>query len=424
MGEFNYQESIDSLAKLFTEVGRPLSSREVARYKLPNTDESLFRRRGISWNQVKAEAWVKASELIQEDKDTNITDIDRAKTVINHQNKLIHDLVHERGSMQYLFECLKESIDSLTFPKLSSVKIDHNDELDDEEMHIPISDIHLGSHIRLEDATGLNAYNYDIFLEELGIYQSKISLFKDIYSATANIEKIVIPLLGDLVEGQNIYKNQQYYIDKIVIDQILDGVAHIANLILWCSTQTKKVEVYAIPGNHGRVSKDSHFRVNWDYIAYMMIQMIINRYPHIDMFVSDSPSMIVRHGEHNFFYQHGGKVKSWGGIPFYGITRQMEKLTNLFGMQISYNIMAHHHQAASIPLSRSRVIMNGSWVGGSPLSIDSMQTTDVPVQWCWRFHPVEGINNMNELRLREFEPLKEDENRIYTPVAVGIREIS
>jgi len=423
MSKFNYDESIQKLAELFASVGRPLSQREAAKYKIPNTDESLFRKRGISWNQVKADAWARASEILQKADNTKTIDVEKAKVIIKHQNEIIHNLVHERDKIRYLFECIKDSIESLEFPQIEPRYVSPNPDFSYEEMHLPISDVHLGSKILLEDATGLNEYNHEIFLKELKTYKEKISLFLDIYSATANINKIVIIFLGDLVEGQNIFKNQHYYVDKLVVDQIMDGVLNFSNLILFCASLVNEVEVYAVPGNHGRVSKDSHLRVNWDYITYIMMQMIVTRYPSIKMFVSNSPSMIVRHGEHNFFYQHGSNVKSWGGIPFYGITRQMEKLTNLFGLPISYNITAHYHQATSIPLSRSRIIMNGSWVGGSPLSIDKMHTTDVPTQWCWRFHHKEGINNMNELRLREFKPLRPNKDGIFTPIAAPL-EIS
>lgn len=415
---YTYDDKIKELATVFMKKDKPLTERELSDLKIPKLNRKIFIKMGVSWEEAKTDAWILANELKESDLGTSI---DNKGDVIRHQRNIINDLLKEKRTLQKFTDVLEESLSVIDFPKIRPPK-PSTKKLEDEFMGINVSDSHIGTNITLSDMSGIGDYNFDIFLEEMDVFKGKVKTFIDIYRSSANINKIVINFLGDVVEGEGIFPTQHNYVDKVVIDQVLLGVMHFTEFILWCNTIAPNVEVFAIPGNHGRVSKVAHHRVNWDYIAYTMMQIILARYPNIDMYVSNCPCMIVKHGKHNIYLEHGGNIKGWMSLPFYGITRQMAYVSHMYGIDVSYYMLAHHHQAASVPFSRSRTLVNGSWVGGSPYSVGKMQQADLPIQLCYRFHPEHGLNNLNEIRLREWTPLVPDKKGIYTPLAKSIGE--
>jgi hypothetical protein len=74
--------------------------------------------------------------------------------------------------------------------------------------------------------------------------------------------------------------------------------------------------------------------------------------------------------------------------------------------------VGHFHQPASI--GDSKVLLNGSLVGGSELSINRMGLTNLPSQKLFYFDKKHGINRETNLHLADPVQLEADENGIFT----------
>jgi len=66
------------------------------------------------------------------------------------------------------------------------------------------------------------------------------------------------------------------------------------------------------------------------------------------MYISESPTMIVKHARKNFLLNHGDSVKGWSGVPFYGIERHFRRLHSLYNMIIDFELMAHFHNPSTL----------------------------------------------------------------------------
>lgn len=87
-----------------------------------------------------------------------------------------------------------------------------------------------------------------------------------------NLDEIVITLGGDLVEGEDIFSNQNSKIECPVLDQMKACVEAIWDTIL--KTQSifnLPIRVEMVPGNHGRMSKTANEKSNWDNVVHYVL---------------------------------------------------------------------------------------------------------------------------------------------------------
>ena len=80
-------------------------------------------------------------------------------------------------------------------------------------------------------------------------------------------------------------------------------------------------------------------------------------------------------------------------------------------MLIDYELCAHHHQPANLA---DKILMNGTVVGGSDLSINKMGVTNLASQKIFYFHPRYGINRESNINLSDEVVLRPDDNGIFT----------
>ena len=200
------------------------------------------------------------------------------------------------------------------------------------------------------------------------------------------------------------------------MEQVFQGKAEIESWLLMLAQVFPKIEIYCTWGNHGRVGKkgENPEQVNWDYVLYKMLAESMRVQPNVKVFVSEGPHMVVRHGDFNFFLSHGDKVKSWNGIPYYGLDRMCQKLAGLTGMILHYVLCGHFHRHATIEIPGGMMLVNGNFVGGSYFSETVMFETSVPSQLMYLFHDEEGIHSKSHLVLDKVPELKADKNGIYT----------
>lgn len=325
-------------------------------------------------------------------------------------------LIPQQNTIGSILEYIGNKIDKMSFK--SAIKVPHKPKSKQAlEVHLLRSDAHVGEMVDPQSTSGLGNYNYNTYLSRLETLTQKVVLFHDQDTKNLGLSKLVIAYLGDQLEGEGaIYKGQSYYIDLPLVDQLFNSVeAEISRFLLPLAEVFHEIEVYCVPGNHGRAGRigEHHERTNWDYIFYRFLKEIIDRIaPNIKIYISESPLMLVQHGQFTFSYSHGDNVKSYMGIPFYGLDRMVKKITSMFNKYIHYFCVGHFHDPASLS---DNIFINGTMVGGSNLSINRMNTLSVPSQKMFYFDSEKGVNRETNLYLEDLTELTPDKNNIFTP---------
>jgi len=351
--------------------------------------------------------------------DRNHLELPNIPDAVRAQNdQLISELKRERLKTKLIAEACVESISKYKISPISRKK--KSTKKKQQEMHLLRSDAQVGELIKPEDTSGIGNYNYDIYKRRLNRLLDKVLLFREQDSPALGLSKMVIPNLGDQVQGEHIYRGQAFHIDRILVDQLFGSLFDEVNsFYLPLAREFDRIEIPCVAGNHGRVGRkgESPFRTNWDYVFYRCLKTTLEQAaPHVKVHVSESPTMLMEHGKHLFAYGHGDDVNSWMGIPYYGLNRKAWKTDRLFNRIIDYHCVGHFHVPANLA---DNIIINGNMVGGSDLSINKMHSSTLPSQTLFYHDPENGVNRMSYLYLDELSELTADSNGILTPIHEG-----
>jgi hypothetical protein len=146
------------------------------------------------------------------------------------------------------------------------------------------------------------------------------------------------------------------------------------------------VKVYCLPGNHGRrsVKKDFHgAQNNWDFLIYKISELHCADLKNVEFIIPDAFSMVVNIEGYGFQIQHGDDIKSWNGIPFYGIERKNRRTVSLqaaLGNKIDYFVLGHFHALTTSADLKGETIINGAFPATNPYGYESFSGYREPMQ--------------------------------------------
>ena len=284
-----------------------------------------------------------------------------------------------------------------------------------QQFHALRGDEQAGAKVTAMDTNGLNEYDLDTYAEYLARWTDKVIQFKREDEKSHGLNKLVIVHLGDWLEGESIYPGQQMHIVAPVVDVIYNTALPLEiEMMLRLACVFPEVEIFCITGNHGRAGKkgDHHWRSSFEYVLLRALQTGLQQQENIKVFVSESPMMVAQHGKSIFAYQHGEHLRGSYGVPYYAMDRTYKALPNLTGMIIDHYVCGHRHTPVNL---QDQVIMNGSFQGGTDLSVNKMLAISRPSQKKFYLDPDHGMNRESNIYLAGKPKLVADKDGIFTP---------
>lgn len=379
---------------------------------------STLKRRFGTWADAKHKA-LNPTEVAPATEEQSVIPPDTeqlaSRTHLLAQNeRLMRDIERQRHLNQVFVENCLAAIEKMQVKPIA-VKPRVADTVRDLEFHALRSDAQVGQKTDSRLVQGLASYSSDIYRERVKRWTDKVLLFREQDRRSLGLSRLIVHCLGDQVEGESIYPGQPFYLDLNLTEQLFFSVETEASALLALAKEFSEVDVFTVSGNHGRMGKkgDHSVQANIDFIFYRSLKAALANQPNIHFYISESPSMLVRHGNFHFLLNHGDSAKSWAGIPFYGLERMYSRLANLYGMKVDVELVGHHHQPCNLS---GRLLMNGCLPGGSDLSVNRMSVSSIPSQKIFYFHNEHGMNRETDLHLADPVVLEADERGIYTSV--------
>lgn len=158
-------------------------------------------------------------------------------------------------------------------------------------------------------------------------------------------------------------------------------------------------------GNHGRLQKEKRFKqkqLDWDRVFYEIAAAYCQDLSNVYFDISSSTYWVGNINEHTFLLFHGDHIRSWGGIPFYGVLRTVTNLKNQYaphGKIIKYAVLGHFHTMGELADVHGDTILNGSFFGGNEFSSLALSKVTYPGQHYFGIHPRMGRSWRYPLRL-------------------------
>lgn len=176
-------------------------------------------------------------------------------------------------------------------------------------------------------------YDSTIAAQRVARYAEKVVRLIELQRANHPVDEAHIFLLGDLLEGEEIFPGQAHRIDASLYVQLFDTASILANLVRRVASVVPRVKVVGAIGNHGAlggpVRKSYHPETNADAMLYNVARMQLRDEPRVEWaetLVAGERAWYATddiYGKRWLLF-HGDQVKSASfGIPWYGFNKRL-----------------------------------------------------------------------------------------------------
>lgn len=320
------------------------------------------------------------------------------------EKKRNKDLIAKTAVTDMIIEGIRDAIKTRPLHDINPFEVKIQKKYSEETIVLMISDIQAGTYISSESTGGLNEYNWDVLEKQFEQLYLGLEEIVTRHKKVAPINSLHVHLLGDIIEGYDIFKGQTRQIDKDVTEQAIGVKDLLCDFLLKALHLFKEIHVVAVPGNHGRIGtkgENLHY-VNWDYIVYEWMKSELKLYTNITWQFTKSWWQIDSIYGYNFLMFHGDDIKSWQGIPYYGIDRAAKnyrELLELLNLSYNYLEIGHFHVPSELPGVTTEKFINGCWPGGTIYSMKGLVTANYPVQKLFAVHPTQGVTYRYPIKL-------------------------
>ena len=244
-------------------------------------------------------------------------------------------------------------------------------------------------------------YNSDTVTRRVQLYADKVIELARIQELHHPVRHAVVPMLGDMVEGVDIFPGQQWLIDSTLYAQVFNTTPVIlAEFCRKLLTHFDTVTVHAVQGNHGRLGRRGQFgpEDNADKMVYRILQLLMRDEPRFELVMRDPTGerdwyQVMELGAYKALLIHGDQIRGQMGFPWYGLGKKVNGWgSGALGADSDFQdvFMGHWHQLARIPLNQRAVWVNGSTESTNTYASENLAAQSEPAQWLLFVDPVKG----------------------------------
>lgn len=234
-----------------------------------------------------------------------------------------------------------------------------------ESLCLLLGDWHIGAFIDLT----VNQFNQEVAKQRVKrLIHNTVKLSKEFIRQ--DIQELVVLIVGDMVDGAEVFDTQPYQQELMVLDQI-----RLASGLLWQMFQTfvqhyQRVRVHAVRGNHGRMSRTAPPEANWDLMLYLMLAAMVEIAQQGQLQGFDRLEMNFSTEEFDNVLVNGKRIQIRHEAPKQTETPAGSSVFSGYHDISPYHIICYgHYHHPGVEWHQDRpVIKNGSLMGPNELS--------------------------------------------------------
>jgi len=290
----------------------------------------------------------------------------------------------------------------------------------EEVANLMLTDHQIGAKVEPSDTSGITTYSFGEYQTRLERLLARMkSIIDHQRTSKRKIRKLVIWLLGDIVEGTDIFPGQAFMVDLGMMGQVMMGSDLLAQFIAYCSRFFEEVVVVCVDGNHGRIGRRGQYRAidNFDRFCYNFLAFRLADHKNVRVWVAEGHIAIMEQFDFTFLATHGDEFGSTNGVPAASMARVLKNYTSLTGLDIDVALHGHHSVPTTIEVNWAESIMCGSMEGGTDLSVNKMQSAACPSQTLFFVHPEHCITSVWKIKVEPKREMVSNEHGFFTPMA-------
>jgi len=284
----------------------------------------------------------------------------------------------------------------------------------------PLNDLHIGDNVNLEQMSGLNSYDIDIFNRRLYGWTTQLLNLVALRRNVAPVDELIIPMLGDMVSGDIHEELARTNIDNCM-QQMIRGANLIAQALMFLAPHFKTIKVPCVVGNHGRMTRKPPMKdkyMDWDYMLYQWVAAYLQNQKHITFSIPKAFINSFEVGNSNILIMHGDSISGAGsnqaiakGVTglraFLQFRTTLEDafLTSQDGMITQFDsvLMGHFHRIEEIDIGTGAIHICGTMKGGDEFAAQRMHSITKPKQLVTYWHPKYGNVGKEVIYLNRYD---------------------
>jgi phage gp37-like protein len=321
-------------------------------------------------------------------------EIDRAKYVprgdLDKALRELHEVKHKRAD--YIAAVMDAASEAIARIHIEPVPAPPRDRRRAEEVAVALlSDMQTGKVTP--------DYNSEICRERTLRYARKIVSLAELQRKDHPVRRCVVAMLGDMVEGVDIFPGQQWLLDSTLYRQIFETTPTIiVDFLRILLAGFETVEVQAVQGNHGRIGRNGSFgpEDNSDRMVYRLVKMLMRDEPRLQFEMADPQGerawyKVIHVGKYRAMLIHGDQIRGSNGYPWYGLGKKVHSWA-AGGIDESFDdiYLGHYHQLGAMPLNKRVAWANGAIESTNTFAAETMAAQSDPKQWLLFVHPERG----------------------------------
>ena len=314
--------------------------------------------------------------------------LERECTLLRDRLNVANTKLKQQHREDGLYDALCDEMHKIIVPlsPLPKAKVADKSKVEHvESLVMHISDEHADQIVEPHRVGGLETYNFGVALARAERFVDKTLSIVRTTLANYSFPELWILAYGDHVNGEIHDSTNHSEFRNAYDNSIACGQMH-ALMIRDLAPYFPVIKILYLAGNHGRRTKKKDYhnpRNNWDYLVARTAEMLCIDIPNAEFLIPDSNSYTFGINGWNFCAFHGDDIRSWNGIPHYGIERKTRRLTAVHsaqGRQIHYFVMGHFHSRSSIEHPSGEILMNGAWKATDEYAYENLGLTTKPSQ--------------------------------------------
>lgn len=215
------------------------------------------------------------------------------------------------------------------------------------------------------------SFNKEVLAERMEILKENVYRVKKIINKSYSLPELHIFLLGDMIDGEAIFKGQAYKQDMDVVESEDYATDLFTYFVRYFARFFEKVHIWCVKGNHTRVSWSGSETNNMDTRLYRRLKDRFEVCDNVQMHIPDYSRDWFNIAEvrgHKFLMVHGDqcRMSSTGSLPHFSIERRVKnwKTGGIPETDFEVVTMGHFHTMLNNVANDVEILGNGTMVCG------------------------------------------------------------
>lgn len=339
------------------------------------------------------------NEVIGEKLNEQVLHLRKKAQLLESENRKLSEKI---GAQQEIADAIRSTIQALD--PLAPVAIRYPKEAQSEgdiEAVIKFSDWHIGEVVAPGEIEGINEFNFSIASEDVAFITKKSIEWAHTNRLAFRIPKLHIFCEGDFISG-DIHDELRITNEFPAPVQAVKAGMLLGQSIATLAPFFEEVIVEEVGGdNHSRLQKKPQAKQkasnSFGFVVYAVANQLLEKHKNVRINQGAGMMQIATVADWKFLLMHGDTVKSWMGIPFYGMERQRGKEASRRmalrrkhdDLDFDYISCGHWHVPSIVS---ENILINGSLSGMSEFD-HSCGRFAPPSQVSFLVHPKFGMFN-------------------------------